>query len=81
MPSAGFEPATLNNRATADLRQRPHGHFNIILQKIYSTVGIVTTRTRIFLFFKLSRPFRGPTQPPTEWVPRVLCPEDKLAEA
>jgi hypothetical protein len=61
-----------SNRAAANLHLKPHGHFNIILHKIYSTVGIVKT-ARIFPFFKLSRPSGGHVQPPTEWV-SAFCP-------
>jgi hypothetical protein len=31
----------------------------------------------IFLFFMVSRPTLGPTQPPTKWLPRALSPRVK----
>jgi len=32
-----------------------------------------TSLYKIFLFFKTSRQAMGPTQPPTQWVPKALC--------
>jgi hypothetical protein len=76
MPSAGFEPAILAIKRL--LTYALDRTATLILPYIpFIAVRIVTTRARIFLFFKLSRSFRGPTQPPT----RVLSPEDKPAEA
>jgi hypothetical protein len=51
-------------------------NFYVILQTGWQGYG-PWRRQRIFLLASVSRPALRPSQPPTEWVPRVLPPEVK----